>query len=107
MTKRIGDFAMASRVQTRGQKMRSFRLIALVIPAVVASAPPSRAQSAAEKNLAAKTNCADYKKSGGQWTGGLNAKIGDSAFTDMSFGRDGISIDGADLATVLDQKCAK
>jgi hypothetical protein len=87
--------------------MKPHSLIALVIIAVSAIPLPSHAQSAAEKTLAAKINCVDYKKSGGTWTGGPNAKIDDSAFTDMSFGSGGISIDGADLATVLDQKCSK
>ena len=87
--------------------MKPHSLIALVIIAVSAIPLPSHAQSAAEKTLAAKINCVDYKKSGGMWTGGPNAKIDDSAFTDMSFGSGGISINGADLATVLDQKCSK
>ena len=87
--------------------MKPHSLIALAIVAVSAIPSPSQAQSAAEKTLAAKINCADYKKSGGMWTGGPNAKIDDSAFTDMTFGPGGMSIDGADLATALDQKCSK
>ena len=87
--------------------MKPHSLIALAIVAVSAIPSPSQAQSVAEKTLAAKINCADYKKSGGMWTGGLNAKIDDSAFTDMTFGPGGMSIDGADLATALDQKCSK
>jgi hypothetical protein len=60
----------------------------------------------AEAALAAKIKCDDFRKnSDGTWTSGPNTKIGASAFPNHTFETNGVSIGGADLATVLNRKC--
>ena len=54
----------------------------------------------AEAALAAKIKCRDFKKNGDG-----NTKIGASAFPRHTFDIHGVSIGGADLATVLNRKC--
>jgi hypothetical protein len=61
----------------------------------------------AEAALAAKIKCRDFRKNAnGTWTSGPNTKIGANAFPQHTFGIRGVSIGGADLATVLNRKCA-
>jgi hypothetical protein len=61
----------------------------------------------AEAALAAKIKCRDFRKnSNGIWTSGPNTKIGSNAFPKHTFSIHGVSIGGADLATVLNRKCA-
>ena len=56
----------------------------------------------AEAALAAKIKCGDFRKNtNGTWTSGPDTKIGDSAFPQHTFDIRGVSIGGADLATVL------
>jgi hypothetical protein len=56
----------------------------------------------AEAALAAKIKCGDFRKNAnGTWTSGLNTKIGASAFPKHTFDIHGVTIGGADLATVL------
>jgi hypothetical protein len=38
-------------------------------------------------------------------TSGPNVKIGSNPFSNLTFGRERVTIGGADLATVLDRKC--
>jgi hypothetical protein len=60
----------------------------------------------AEAALAAKIKCRDFRKNAnGTWTSGPNTKIGANAFPQHTFGIRGVSIGGADLATVLNRKC--
>jgi hypothetical protein len=60
----------------------------------------------AEAELSAKIKCEDFKKnSNGTWTSGPNTKIGANAFPNHTFDTQGVSIGGADLATVLNRKC--
>jgi hypothetical protein len=60
----------------------------------------------AEAALAAKIKCGDFRKNtNGTWTSGPDTKIGDSAFPQHTFAIRGVSIGGADLATVLNRKC--
>ena len=60
----------------------------------------------AEAALAAKIKCGDFRKNAdGTWTGGPNTKIGGNAFPKHTFDIQGVSIGGADLATVLNCKC--
>jgi len=60
----------------------------------------------AEAALAAKIKCGDFRKNtNGTWTSGPDTKIGDSAFPQHTFDIRGVSIGGADLATVLNRKC--
>ena len=60
----------------------------------------------AEAALAAKIKCEDFRKNtNGTWTSAPNTKIGDSAFPQHTFDIRGVSIGGADLATVLNRKC--
>jgi len=56
--------------------------------------------------LAAKIKCRDFRKNAsGTWTSGPNTKIGANAFPQHTFDIRGVSIGGADLATVLNRKC--
>ena len=60
----------------------------------------------AEAALAAKIKCRDFRKnSNGTWTSGPNTKVGANAFPQHTFDIRGVSIGGADLATVLNRKC--
>jgi hypothetical protein len=60
----------------------------------------------AEAALAAKIKCEDFRKNtNGSWTSAPNTKIGNSAFPQHTFALRGVSIGGADLATVLNRKC--
>ena len=60
----------------------------------------------AEAALAAKIKCEDFRKNtNGTWTSAPSTKIGDSAFPQHTFDIRGVSIGGADLATVLNRKC--
>ena len=60
----------------------------------------------AEAALATKIKCEDFRKNTNDtWTSAPNTKIGDSAFPQHTFGIRGVSIGGADLATVLNRKC--
>jgi len=60
----------------------------------------------AEAALAAKIKCGDFSKNAnGTWTSGPNTKIGANAFPKHTFDIRGVSIGGADLATVLNRKC--
>ncbi len=61
----------------------------------------------AEAALAAKIKCGDFRKNAnGTWTSGPNTKIGANAFPKHTFDIRGVSIGGADLATVLNRKCS-
>jgi hypothetical protein len=60
----------------------------------------------AEAALTAKIKCGDFRKNAkGTWTSGPNTKIGTNAFPKHTFDINGVSIGGADLATVLNRKC--
>ena len=60
----------------------------------------------AEAALAAKIKCGDFRKNAnGTWTSGPNTKIGAGAFPKHTFDIHGVTIGGADLATVLNRKC--
>jgi hypothetical protein len=60
----------------------------------------------AEKALAVKIKCEDFKKNpDGSWHSGPNAMIGTDVFSNNTFGVHGIVIRGADVAVVLNQKC--
>src|SRR6516225_12247583 len=61
----------------------------------------------AEAALAAKIKCGDFRKNAnGTWTSGPNTQIGTNAFPKHTFDNHGVSIGGADLATVLNRKCS-
>jgi hypothetical protein len=69
------------------------------------NAQPAEATKA-EAALTAKIRCKDFRKNAdGTWTSGPNAKIGINAFSNHTFDIHGVSIGGADLATVLNRKC--
>ena len=60
----------------------------------------------AEAALSTKIRCEDFRKnSDGTWTSGPNTKIGANAFPNHTIDTQGVSIGGADLATVLNRKC--
>jgi hypothetical protein len=60
----------------------------------------------AEAALGAKIACKDFRKnSDGTWTSGPDTKIGANAFPNHTFDTNAVTIGGADLATVLNQKC--
>jgi len=71
------------------------------------NAQPAEATKA-EAALAAKIKCQDFRKNAdGTWTSSPNAKIGINAFSNHTFDIRGVSIGGADLATVLNRKCSQ
>ena len=80
--------------------------IAVITPADLAHAQPKR-PTAAEGTLAAKIKCKGFQKnSDGKWTSSPNTTIGKMDFSSHTFSVGEVDIGGADLATVLDRKCA-
>src|SRR5215472_52550 len=76
--------------------------------AVVPPVDTAGAQSKkVEDNLAAKIKCQDFQKnSDGKWTSGPGIRIGKMDFSGHTFSVGEVDIGGADLATVLNGKCA-
>jgi len=63
--------------------------------------------TATEDTLATKINCQDFQKnSDGTWTSSPNARIGKMGFSNHTFGVGEVDIGGADLAAILNRKCA-
>jgi hypothetical protein len=97
----------------KGRPMSTRRLFSVALSLVAAdyinSANAQQAEGTkAEAALAAKIKCEDFRKNaGGTWTSGPNTKIGTNAFSDHTFDTRGVSIGGADLATVLNRKCGR
>lgn len=61
----------------------------------------------APEDLASKIKCQDFRKNAdGKWTSNLNTTIGKLDFSTHTFGVGEVAIGGADLASVLDRKCA-
>jgi hypothetical protein len=79
---------------------------AAITPADLGRAQPKKSTATAD-NLAAKIRCRDFQKnSDGKWTSGPNVRIGKMDFSSHTFGLGEVDVGGADLATVLDRKCA-
>ena len=77
-----------------------------VTPANFAHAQTKK-QTATEDSLAAKINCQDFQKnSDGTWTSSPDARIGKMDFSNHTFGVGEVDIGGADLAAILNRKCA-
>jgi hypothetical protein len=95
----------------KGRAMYTRKLLSVAFSLVVAdyisSANAQQAEGTkAEAALAAKIKCEDFRKNAdGTWTSGPNTKIGTNSFPDHTFDTHGVSIGGADLATVLNRKC--
>ena len=77
----------------------------VLMPATFAYAQQKR-PTAREDALASKIKCQDfYKNSDEKWTSNRNTKIGKMDFSTHTFGVGEVDVGGADLATVLNQKC--
>jgi hypothetical protein len=64
--------------------------------------------TAAEKALAAQIKCEDLRhNSDGSWTSRPNAKVGNNVVPTITFSIRGFSFGGADVASVLNQKCGR
>jgi len=80
---------------------------AIAILAVACLAVTPAAASPKEDALAAKVPCQDFRRgSDSQWMSGPNTTIGQMPFGHHTFGIGEVQIGGADLATVLNRKCA-
>ena len=93
-----------------GRAMSTHRLISLALCLIAADCVSANAQQAdvtkTEAALAAKIKCKHFRKNAdGTWTSGPDTKIGTNAFSNHTFDSHGVSIGGADLATVLNRKC--
>ena len=95
----------------KGRAMSTRKLfgvaLSLVAADYISSANAQQAEGTkAEAALAAMIKCENFRKNAdGTWTSGPNTKIGTNAFSDQTFDMRGVSIGGADLATVLNRKC--
>ena len=79
---------------------------AVITPADLAHGQPKK-PTATEDTLAVKIKCQDFQKnSDGKWTSSPNVTIGKMDFSGHTFGIGEVGIGGADLATVLNRKCA-
>jgi len=91
--------------------MRTHKLFSLALCLVIAnyinSANAQQTEATkAEQALAAKIRCKDFgKNADGTWTSGPDTKIGSNPFSNHTFNIHGVSIGGADVATVLNRKC--
>ena len=80
--------------------------LAAITPADVVRAQPKK-PTTAEDTLSAKLDCQDFQKeSDGKWTSKLSTRIGKMDFSSYTFGVGEVDIGGADLAAVLNRKCA-
>ena len=62
--------------------------------------------SDAEQKLASLVDCQQFKKNAdGSWTGAPDARIGKIMAGGQVFVRGGFKLDGADIATVLNNRC--
>jgi hypothetical protein len=82
-------------------------LYALAISQANTARAQKREPNETEKALAAQIKCEDFaKNSDGGWTSAPNVRIGATELGGNTFGVRGVNVEGADLATVLNQKCA-
>jgi hypothetical protein len=64
--------------------------------------------TAPEQALADKIKCDEWRKNpDGSWTSSSNSKIGSNVFRNTTVAPGAWSLDGADVGTVLNKKCAK
>jgi hypothetical protein len=64
--------------------------------------------TATEQILAGKIKCGEWKKNqDGSWISRPNTKIGSYSFRNTTVAPGAWSLDGADVGTVLNKKCAK
>jgi hypothetical protein len=85
-------------------------LLAIAIAGLVmAQSWPVLAQmTVMEQALADKINCDEWKKDrSGSWISKPDTKIGPYSFSNTTVAPGGWSLDGADVGTVLNKKCAK
>ena len=110
----VAVLTSAERALRRSMKRRDFiRFIGGAVAVCLTGADRVNSANAqqtevtkAEAALARKIRCEDFKENvDGTWTSGFNAKIGGKAFANHTFETHGVSIGGADLATVLNRKC--
>jgi hypothetical protein len=79
---------------------------AVIVPTDFAHAQAKKPPAAAD-TLASKLKCQDFQKnSDGKWTSNPHTSIGKMDFSTHTFGVGEVAIGGADLASVLDRKCA-
>jgi len=79
---------------------------AVIVPTDFAHARTKK-PTAPEDVLASIIECQDFRKNfDGKWTSNLNARIGKLDFSNHTLGVGEVAIGGADLASVLDRKCA-
>ena len=110
----VAVLTSAGRALRRSMKRRDFIrflggavAVCLTVADCVNSANAQQTEvTKAEAALAPKIRCENFKANAdGTWTSGPNAKIGSNPFSHLTFGRERVTIGGADLATVLDRKC--
>jgi hypothetical protein len=105
--------AQADSGSSEGRAMSTQKLFSVALCLVAAdysnSANAQQAEGTkAEAALTAKIKCEDFRKNAdGTWTSGPNTKIGTNAFSNHTFDTRGVSIGGADLATILNRKCGR
>ena len=64
--------------------------------------------TAVEQTLADKIKCDEWKKNqNGSWMSKPDTKIGSYSFSNTTVAPGGWSLEGADVGTVLNKKCAK
>lgn len=78
----------------------------VIAPANLSHAQPKN-PTASGDSLAAKIKCQDFQKNpDGKWTSSSNTRIGKMGFSGHTFDVGEVDIGGADLAVVLNRKCA-
>jgi hypothetical protein len=75
---------------------------------IAQSGPGLTQMTVVEQALADKINCDEWKKNqNGSWISKPGTKIGSYSFSNTTVAPGAWSLDGADVGTVLDKKCAK
>ena len=104
--KRLGPIGAAPANKLLCRKLFSVVLCLVGADSINSANAQQATVTKAEAALIAKIRCEDFRRnSDGTWTSGPNTKIGANAFPDHTFDTHGVSIGGADLATVLNRKC--
>jgi hypothetical protein len=105
-SKRLAPIGAASANKLLCNKLISVVLCLVAADTVNSANAQQTTVTKAEAALSAKIRCEDFiKNSDGTWTSGPDTKIGANTFPNHTFGTNGVSIGGVDLATVLNRKC--
>jgi hypothetical protein len=90
------------------QYIRAMSVVAVTAFLIGQSGKGLAQLTTAEQALADKVKCDEWKKNqNGSWMSKPDTKIGSYSFSNTTVAPGGWSLEGADVGTVLNKKCAK